>query len=351
MRQSNSGISFIIPIYNTKSEYIKKSVESITNQSEYQNYEVLLINDNSADITKKYCEKICLEHDKVKLYNLKKNSGVSFARNYGISNSKYEWIMFVDADDWIEKDAYNLLFSEIRKKSDIDMYIFNTNIVMKDKVVVNKFLNTDNIDFSQIALQIINKSSSTYCPKYNCIGVSWAKLYRKKFLINNNVKFNEGITRAEDHLFILNVISFNPIIKYVDQCVYNYRRNQFSTVNKYNSNLTNEFLKTLNEMKRIIEEKYNFDVYWDAYYIRCLSYLSSIISNKILNKNNNNSFFKKLEEIKKLYKIDLFKKATDKVDIKNLSNKYKILILLKKCPIILALLYKVSSTKKNKNME
>lgn len=110
-------ISIIVPIYNTE-DYIKKCVGSIQNQT-YKNIEIILVNDGSTDNS---WDVIChlAKHDKRIIPINKKNGGVTSARLLGVEKSSGEYIGFVDGDDEIESDMYELLLSNaIKYQADI----------------------------------------------------------------------------------------------------------------------------------------------------------------------------------------------------------------------------------------
>ena len=104
-------ISVIIPIYNTE-EYLEKCVISIINQT-YKNIEIILINDGSTSMN---CINICQNFEKVynnvRFYN-KNNDGVSETRNFGIEKANGKYLLFIDSDDWIEKDTIEILYENI----------------------------------------------------------------------------------------------------------------------------------------------------------------------------------------------------------------------------------------------
>ena len=102
-------ISIILPTYNVAS-FLLQCLES-TNAQTYPNYEVIIIIDGATDgsfeIAKEYCER----HEKFNVY-WQENAGSGPARNAGLSKSSGEFVMFVDPDDWIEKDLLINLFKK-----------------------------------------------------------------------------------------------------------------------------------------------------------------------------------------------------------------------------------------------
>ena len=103
-------VSIIVPIYNVE-KYLEQCVISLINQS-YKNIEIILINDGSTDNSIDIMNKYKKLDGRVKCY-CKVNGGLSDARNYGISVSKGKYIVFVDSDDYVEKDYISILYNLI----------------------------------------------------------------------------------------------------------------------------------------------------------------------------------------------------------------------------------------------
>ena len=105
-------ITIIVPIYNIV-EYLPRCVHSITAQT-YERLEIILVDDGSTDGTEKLCDSLALEDSRIRVYH-KKNGGSSSARNMGLKLAAGEYIGFVDSDDYIEPDMYELLYRGIER--------------------------------------------------------------------------------------------------------------------------------------------------------------------------------------------------------------------------------------------
>lgn len=106
------GISVIVPVYNSE-KYLEKCILSILNQK-FTNLEVILVNDGSTDNSLDICYKYQKSDARVKVFS-QPNSGQIRARKVGLANAEYDFIGFVDSDDWIEPDMYASLFDNISK--------------------------------------------------------------------------------------------------------------------------------------------------------------------------------------------------------------------------------------------
>ena len=99
-------ISIIVPVYNVE-PYLRKCLDSVVNQT-YRDLEILVIDDGSTDGSGAICDEYAEEDERVKVFHTE-NRGLSCARNMGLNNANGEWIGFVDSDDWIEPDMYEVL--------------------------------------------------------------------------------------------------------------------------------------------------------------------------------------------------------------------------------------------------
>lgn len=105
-------ISVVIPVYNIE-EYLERCVKSVCGQT-YTNLEIILVDDGSTDSSGKLCDNLAQKDDRIKVFH-KPNGGSSSARNLGISKAQGEYIGFVDSDDYISADMYELLYAAVQK--------------------------------------------------------------------------------------------------------------------------------------------------------------------------------------------------------------------------------------------
>lgn len=146
-------LSVIIPVLNQE-ELVIRCLESIP---EKKDIEILVINDGSTDNTKINIEKYKRKKQRhnIRLYNLEKNHGVSYARNKGLANAKGEYVIFIDADDYIDTAIFNEIYEKELKMVDMvfyDMvdnngYIYEVNRYrVMNRVGAFKFVRKDFID-------------------------------------------------------------------------------------------------------------------------------------------------------------------------------------------------------------
>ena len=99
-------VSIIVPIYNVEA-YLKECIDSIRGQT-MQEMDIILVDDGSPDSCPQICDQFAAEDKRIRVFH-RENMGVSAARNFGMEQAEADWIMFVDPDDWLEKDAVEVL--------------------------------------------------------------------------------------------------------------------------------------------------------------------------------------------------------------------------------------------------
>lgn len=217
LKTNNYRISTIIPVYNAEA-YIEQAVESVINQT-YKPCEIIIVNDNSTDYTLEKCEEFKEIFDNLKIINLNKNMGVSNARNIGIDNAEGDYIHFMDADDNIELNMYERIINEHPSNPDLIITGTKYNEGKKIKKYIPQCCNISTY-----------KEMSNFI-KDNCISgrrdifnVVWNKLYKRNFILENNIRFNKDITFGEDFLFNCSYMKKTNAIYVIDEAYYNYMR-------------------------------------------------------------------------------------------------------------------------------
>lgn len=300
-------ISVVVPIYN-KEKYLKKCIESILTQT-YKDIELILVDDGSKDDSLKICKEY--ETDKrVKIIS-KKNGGVSAARNIGVENASGDKIVFIDADDYVDKDYINNL-----AKYDDDLvvcgYLSDNNSSISKEGSYNELL------ISKIAINknILNK-------KYIKLLVTpYLKLFKKNIIDNNAIRFNEKMSFGEDACFVFNYINSCESVRFIGYCGYYNVIIEGTLSRKYINNIE-EQLELLNDEINKIDGPKDMKDYW------VFRNYKLVLFNE---KNSNYKTFKnKLKLYQKLNINNKFFSKADKVILTLLNNKlyYVIYVIYK----------------------
>lgn len=200
-------ISIIIPIYNAEL-YLRQCIDSILSQS-ISDYEIILINDGSTDNSLSICKQYAEIHKNISILN-EKNEGVSASRNKGLNVAKGEWIIFIDADDYLMPNALQTLYS----------CAHTTN---SDIILANALKLKDGKESSPI-LQLNNEnlSKKLYPIKHFAL---WGYLFKRSLISENKLEFINGLAYSEDRIFIYQYIRLCKTISYINSPIYIYRIN------------------------------------------------------------------------------------------------------------------------------
>lgn len=241
-------ISIIVPVYNNE-KYLERCIVSLINQT-YKNLEIILINDGSTDNSRIICEKYLKKDKRVILVN-QKNGGVSAARNKGIEIATGSWIGFVDSDDWIKNDMYEILYrNAIDSAASISICgyirVASENCNFKEKrdlIILNKE--------ESLLYLILDKE------KYATSACN--KLY--KINLVKDVVFDKKIKYGEDMLFNFNIMMNNTEKVVFDSDIkYFYFYNKYSATGIYTFN--KEMLTELDiykiMLKKVKDKNYKF---------------------------------------------------------------------------------------------
>ena len=256
--------SIIVPVYNVE-KYLVECLESIVNQT-FDDYEVLLIDDGSTDKSGCICDEYAEKYSQAKVYH-KQNGGQSSARNLGITKSLGKYIVFVDSDDWIDK---NLLKSIFEYTGKYDVVFWSYCQEFSDRRI-NKHLYYESIEFSyfdSIELRRENigpvrkeTKSPLLLDKHAPV---WNKLYSSKIIKDNALFFDDinCIGTFEDGLFNFRYFKYVESAYYLDNCLYHYRK---TNSNSSTSICRTDLLYKWDNLYQIILDTINYEKLGDDY--------------------------------------------------------------------------------------
>lgn len=226
-------VSIIIPAFNAE-KTIAYTINSVLAQT-YSEFEVIVINDGSTDRTLEELIYLESQDSRIKLLN-QKNMGVSAARNKGIKYSTGKYLMFLDADDFLDKMAIESLVSCIEKEK-VDCVSTNYKIISKKTKYIDVIEYSEKLSFKEMkdklypVLLCDNSLVDTYHKGL------WTKLYRSKIIKDNQINFCTDLQIYEDTLFVMEYLTnCHSIINLADIYFYNYVNNNSSVTNNYVSN-------------------------------------------------------------------------------------------------------------------
>jgi glycosyltransferase involved in cell wall biosynthesis len=279
-------ISIIVPIYNSE-KYLERCLNSIVLQN-YEDFELILINDGSTDNSLKICNKYQNNYSRVNVVNLE-NNGVSFARNLGMKYARGEFILFVDSDDWLHENYIIDLINQIRNQG-VDCVLQGFIRVDEDGSILKSIkLGNSKISSTEYEKLFFENDILFYLTPF-------AKIFRRSIIEDNNLKFNTRFTYGEDNIFCLEYLRYCNSIYLSDSA------NYFYTLDL--NSLSSRLLKPLcyYEPYKYIEElfrnSFNLNYSSNKRIIQKLTVFITMFINSVFihEKNNEELYLKRLEK-------------------------------------------------------
>ena len=298
-------VSVIVPVYNVES-YLDKCLNTLVKQT-LQEIEIIIVNDGSKDNSEKIIEKYLKKYPEKIKYIKKNNGGLSSARNEGLKYASGEYIGFVDSDDYVSLNTFNLMYKKAKEKN-FDLVVCNLNYVYETKTkMVSAGLDKDLENEDEVKKNIVFLYPAV-----------WNKLYKKEIL--DSLKFKEGIW-YEDVEFNFRVYPRVKSIGYVDKPLIQYVQRESSISKTIDKRLFN-YIDNFNGLIRYYQDnnlynKYYFELeysyvrYLYATFIKQLSYTND----KELFKEGVKEAIKNVQEHFPNYKKNIYLK---KFGLKNI---------------------------------
>lgn len=267
-------VSVVVPVYNVE-KYLNKTVDSLLAQT-LENIEIILVDDGSTDSSGKLCDEY-QEQERIVVVH-KKNGGLSDARNAGVAVAKAKYVGFVDSDDYVENDMYELLYNNIvREEADVafcgiyDVYATGTKPAYNND---GKVFTTD----AKKAVEIVMHGVISSVSAVN-------KLYRKDILVKH--PFLVGKTSEDAHFQIPYLCDIKKAVFDMQPKYYYIHREGTITTRPFKAS-DMSIIEAYTNNKRIIEEKFpdllelaEFRYYWSLFYV-----LDKMFRSKSFGDNN-----------------------------------------------------------------
>jgi len=290
--ETNELISVIVPVYNVE-PYLKKCIESIINQT-YNNLEIILVDDGSFDKSGEICDEYASIDSRIKVIH-KENGGLSSARNAGINAASGEYLAFVDSDDWIETDMYELLYKSIKENNTALSCGGRYDVYLNEKKAGLCPHEENKISSKEMILKIFETKE---CDVSFC-----DKLFHKSLL--ESIRFPVGEIN-EDEAIIFSVVCDLDFVSLVNKPFYNYNHRENSITTSEFNNKKMVVLKNARNTLKITTNKFpDIEIQAKRYFSKKVFALLSMIafSSKNTRKEFKGAYKELLNEIKTNKKI------------------------------------------------
>ncbi len=264
--QENIKVSAIVPVYNAK-DYLGRFMTSLLNQSmPSEEMEIILVDDGSKDNSGELCDEFAKEHSFVKVIH-QENAGPAAARNAGLEAAVGTYVAFIDPDDLIDEKymevAYAqavhfgadiVLFDAYREKKNGDelirenwghaKYSFNTSDAAEIRSMQRQIL------YPYMAARVGDMIFDSSVP----LAAPWDKLYSRRFLIDNDLKFPSELRVLDDMCFNFKAFGAAGKVSYIPTFLYHYMVEEKSITNSYRSDRVQQDVQVFEYLKNAINE-------------------------------------------------------------------------------------------------
>ena len=179
---NNTKISALIPVYNVE-KYIERCLISLFENTIEEDIAFVIVNNCSTDSSMEILNQLIHQHQNlnIKIINHEKNAGLATARNTGIKNATSKYVCFIDSDDYVEKNYFETLLTNIEKDISIDCVCCKYFIEDDhNKTISDDFENNINNHF----LDLVSDNIKAYM---------WNKIYKLEIIKNNNLHWLDGV--------------------------------------------------------------------------------------------------------------------------------------------------------------
>ncbi len=297
-------ISVIVPVYNTE-KYLRRCIDSILN-STYRDFEVILVNDGSADRSEKICRYYCQKDSRVKVLN-QQHSGVSTARNKGIDLSEGEWIVFVDSDDMISRDFLEMVME--KECQNQDLLIFDQVSGSSENTGRHGPIHyLKKSDITQIIEKMLCAGQLTKMSKISLYS-PYAKAYRKSIINQYSIKFPTDIFISEDKIFNLEYLLRAEACLYIPETAYFVQWRPESATHSFHADFLKNHYTFQHKLEHILRRNHIFEKVERAYYENVQAAMTEVLIYGIFNPYSTRTYRENCKLCHKVRNEKTYKRA------------------------------------------
>lgn len=308
-------VSVIVPVYSVPVRLFRKCIDSLKKQTQ-PNVEIIIVDDGSMDeelvaACDSYADSCVVVHQK--------NGGVSTARNHGLDIARGKWIAFVDADDWVEPNMLRTMI-DAAQGTDPDIVVCDTYVEYASHTAVNHFFpqsepfRWDEDQRRKTLLQIMGHNKY-YNPPEIAVGVPWAKLYRRSFLIENDLRFLPELRRMQDNIFNLYAFNFAKKVVYINKMLMHYLKLETSRSTRYSPDVVSDFEKVLDQTVIFVDKWYPTEEMRQAYYGRVVQSMHSYMKFWLYHPKNTMSNVERRRVLNDILKKDRYRTSLKRLKL------------------------------------
>ncbi|MBQ9314475.1 MAG: glycosyltransferase [Clostridia bacterium] len=323
----DAKISIIVPAYNVQN-YITQCLDSLIHQT-YRNLEIIVVNDGSKDDTLNIINEYAKNDNRIIIIN-QENQGLSESRNNAMNIATGEYIMFVDADDWVETNMCEICMSELKNEG-ADLVLFSYIREYEDNSILKSQFTSNRIVFQQKEVKNLlerrifgpyEAEELAYPEKLDSLSTAWGKLYQFETIKKYRFKsFKEIGATCEDVFFNAEALGNVHKAVFIDEHFYHYRKYNANSLTKtVEKKIFDKWKKAYRGLDKIIHENQFDETYKVALNNRFSINLIGI-GLRIVNGADNIKI--KYKMIKDIVQDELYKNAINSLDIASMPLHWK----------------------------
>lgn len=323
-------VSVIVPVYNVPEKYLRKCIESLMNQT-MQEIEIIIVDDGSKDNSGEVCDMYAEKDKRVKVIH-KENGGLAAARNTGFQAAIGEYITFVDGDDWLSVEACEVTY-ETAKENNITVVLWGASKEYEHKSIPYAYTLRDNRIYVGDECE---KLQSKLLDFQSNIATAYAKLFKRSYLIENNILHNAELRQGAEGLEF-NLRAFDKLnnAQFINNNLYHYRFNENSISASHNEKNHYYVIECFKTIKKFIMSSKNKEKLLKNFYNRLLYVINTTAISGYFSPDNKEPYKDKKKKFKQYLTQNLVKEALNKANMEGLSHSRKLVLMLIKCKFFL----------------
>lgn len=263
-------ISIIVPIYRVE-KYLRQCLDSILNQT-YKNLDIILVDDGSPDMCGMICDEYAKRDSRIRVIH-KENGGLVSARKAGLRIAQGEWVAYVDSDDWIDANMYELMWENVEKYQADIVVTAHQEYFEGNKDIRKNYISSGVYREPELTKSVFKQM--LYVGEIGKWGLSpacWDKLLKKEVVERYQYEVDDRIWDGEDHAFIYSVILEAKCIVVLEEAPYHHRIRGDSVAVGYDARCFERFSYLFNDLKdqfmsspywkEALEKQFPFQMRW-----------------------------------------------------------------------------------------
>ena len=321
--------TIVMPVYKTPKMYMTKAIESCLRQS-YDRLELIIVDDGSPDSCGETADAYAKKDSRIRVIH-QTNQGASVARNAGIQAAAGDYIVFLDADDWLNEDALAFLNETLKRHGPTDVVIFALFCDYADaSIPIRPMYPSPTCFRTQSELDAIRRDVLAKPLDKNILVFPYCKCVRRESLRAIQPCFPVGLAMCEDVVFSLKLLLSVQSVLYFNQPMYHYRQTSQSAVNRYREHAVHEQAMFLNEIERIIESVADRQAYLQGYYLEAFYAMQRLVTQHFFHKDAPGTWIRRHKQCERLFGQAPYADVFKHLCTRDLSRNHKIKAFLLK---------------------